>query len=158
MAHGACCSVDLTCISVPALCALYEESAILDPFPPMANVTAVTTLCPPAGPLRFLLSPKTQTMSQNKRCFALRQFPGHFVVHMPSCPLSCVVSRISCLVFGGGAEGTAPWGRFPWGCEARSRLLDKGGRGVVSTTNQYRHVPTGHHTETGKRWLSFLGA
>ena len=38
----------------------------------MAKVTAVTTLCPHAGPLRFLLSPKTQMMSQNKRCFALQ--------------------------------------------------------------------------------------
>ena len=30
-----------------------------------------------------------------------RQFPGHFVVHMPSCSLSCFVSRIFCLVMGG---------------------------------------------------------
>ena len=44
----------------------------MDPFPPMAKVTAVTTLCPHAGPLRFLLSPKARMMSQNKRCFALQ--------------------------------------------------------------------------------------
>ena len=29
-----------------------------------------------------------------------RQLPVHFVVHMPSCSLSCFMSRISCLVIG----------------------------------------------------------
>ena len=45
--------------AVPELC----EKAILDLFPPMATVTAVATVFPDTGLLRFLLSPKTQTMS-----------------------------------------------------------------------------------------------
>ena len=60
-----------------------------------------------------------------------RQFPGHFVVHMPLCSFSCFVSCVPCPVIGGGGgEGTVTWGRFPWGCEGtvtRSRLLDNGG-------------------------------
>ena len=42
--------------TVRALC---ENKAILDPFPPMAKVTAITTAFPCAGLLRFLCSPKT---------------------------------------------------------------------------------------------------
>ena len=53
---------------MPALC---EKWAILDPFPPMAKVTAATTVFPYAGLLRFLLSPKTQI----KSCFTLKM-PG----------------------------------------------------------------------------------
>ena len=61
-----------------------------------------------------------------------RLFPGHFVVHMPSClhVLLCVSCPLRSLV---GAEGTVPLGMFPWGCEdtvARRWLLSKGG-GVV---------------------------
>ena len=37
-----------------------RKEAILDPFPPMATVTAVTTVFPCAGLLRFVVSPKTQ--------------------------------------------------------------------------------------------------
>ena len=33
-----------------------------------------------------------------------RQFPGHFVVHMPSCSLSCFVPCIPCLVIRGTRE------------------------------------------------------
>ena len=38
--------------------ALCKKYAILDPFPPMVRVTAVTTAVPYIGLLRFLLSPK----------------------------------------------------------------------------------------------------
>ena len=41
----------------------------MDPFSPMAKVTAVATLFPYTGLLRFLLSPKTQVMSDNKLYF-----------------------------------------------------------------------------------------
>ena len=37
----------------------------------MARVTAVTTVFPDTGLLRFFLSPKTQIMSSNKLCFCL---------------------------------------------------------------------------------------
>ena len=63
-----------------------------------------------------------------------RQFPGHFVLHMPWCSLSCVVLRISCLVIG-GAEGTVTRGTFRRGCEGtvmHSRLLDKRGGGYCA--------------------------
>ena len=62
-----------------------------------------------------------------------RQFPGHFVVHMPSCSLSCRVAHLLSSNWGG--EGTVTWGRFPRRCEgtvAPSRLLDKGGGRVVA--------------------------
>ena len=58
--------------------ALCEKQAILGPFPPTANLTAVTTVFPCTGVLRFLLSPKTQMMSQNKLYFTLQ---------MPDCCL-----------------------------------------------------------------------
>ena len=45
--------------AVPALC---ERWAIFDPFCPMAEVTAVTPVFPYTRILRFLLSPKTQTI------------------------------------------------------------------------------------------------
>ena len=38
----------------------------LDRFPPMAKVTAVTTVFPYTGLLRLLLGPKSQTTSGNK--------------------------------------------------------------------------------------------
>ena len=47
--------------AVPALC---QKQAILDPLSRMANLTAVTTVSPYAGLLRFLLSPKTQITTQ----------------------------------------------------------------------------------------------
>ena len=40
-----------------------RKQATLDLFSPMAKVTAVTTVFPDTGMLRFWLSPKTQTMS-----------------------------------------------------------------------------------------------
>ena len=40
--------------------------AILDPFPPMAKVTAMTNVFPYTGILRFLLSPKTQIKLKRK--------------------------------------------------------------------------------------------
>ena len=53
------CTVPFSC-AVPALC---DKWAIFDPFPPTAKVTAVATVFPYTGLLRFLLSPKTQIMS-----------------------------------------------------------------------------------------------
>ena len=55
---GAPCAVRAPC----------EKLAILDRFPSMAKVTAVTTVFPYTGLLRFLLSPKTQI----KLCFTLK--------------------------------------------------------------------------------------
>ena len=49
--------------------ALCEKWAILNPFFPMAEMTAVTTVFPDTGLLRFLLRPKTQTTSYNKTIF-----------------------------------------------------------------------------------------
>ena len=49
--------------AVPALC---EKEAVLDAFSPMATVTAVTTVFPYAGRLKFLLGPKKQSVSENK--------------------------------------------------------------------------------------------
>ena len=54
---------------MPALC---EQWAISDPFSPMAKVTAATTVFPDTGLLRFLLSPKTQTMSSTNLLFTLK--------------------------------------------------------------------------------------
>ena len=48
-------------------------------FPPMTKMTAVTTVFPDTGLLRFLPSPKTQIMSSNKQCFTLK---------MPECCLN----------------------------------------------------------------------
>ena len=62
-------------------CALCEKWAIFDPFPPMAKVTAVATVIPYTGLLRFFFSPKTQIMSQTDLCFALK---------MPDCCLNPV--------------------------------------------------------------------
>ena len=42
--------------------ALSEKSAILDPFPSMAKVTAGTTVFPYTGLPRFFISPKPQIM------------------------------------------------------------------------------------------------
>ena len=39
-----------------------RRQAILDPFVPAAKVTAITTVFPYTGLLRFLLSPKAQIM------------------------------------------------------------------------------------------------
>ena len=70
-----------------------------------------------------------------------KQFPSHVVVHMPSCPLFCFVSRVSCLVFGGeGGEGNVAWGRFPWGCDGTVvpiRLLDKRGGEYLSGVRNF---------------------
>ena len=57
---------------MPTLC---EKWAISDPFPPMAKVTAVTSVFPYAGPLGFLLSPKTQIKPR-------------FTLKMPDCCLN----------------------------------------------------------------------
>ena len=46
--------------AAPAPC---EKQAILDLFSPMAKATAVPTVFPYTGLLRFLLSPKNQIMS-----------------------------------------------------------------------------------------------
>ena len=43
----------------------------LDSFSPMAKVTAATSVFPDKGLLRFLLRPKSQTMSENKLHFPL---------------------------------------------------------------------------------------
>ena len=45
---------------------------------------------------------KNQILFSISGCFTRRRCPGHFMVHMPSCSLSCVVSRAPCLVIGGG--------------------------------------------------------
>ena len=58
-----------------AVLALCKKLATLDTFPPMANLTVVTTVFPNMGLLTFLLSPKTQILSENKRCFTLK-VPG----------------------------------------------------------------------------------
>ena len=63
-----CRIMGVTPCTVPALC---ENQAILDPFSMMAKVTGVTTVFPDTGLPRFLLSPKTQTMSEHKLCFTL---------------------------------------------------------------------------------------
>ena len=60
-----------------------------------------------------------------------RQFPGHFVVHMPWCLylLFCVARP---LPSNGMGKRAVTWGTCPRGCEGtitRGRLLDKGGGG-----------------------------
>ena len=62
--------------AVPTLCKKYATS---DPFSLMAKVTVVSTEFPCTGLPRFLLSPKTQMMSQTNRCFTLK---------MPDCCLN----------------------------------------------------------------------
>ena len=59
--------------------ALCQKEATLDPFPPMAKVTAATTVFPYAGLRRFLLSPK-KPMSQIKPC----PIPGGGAAPTPS--------------------------------------------------------------------------
>ena len=44
----------------------------LDAFPPMAEVSAVTTVFPDTGLLRFLLTPKNQIMNSSKLYFPLK--------------------------------------------------------------------------------------
>ena len=86
--------------AVPALC---EKEAILDPFSPMATVTAITTVFPDTGLLRFSEGPKTQIMSQNELCFTLK---------MPDCCpnlLFCLVDM--CFPGGGWLSG---WWRERW--------------------------------------------
>ena len=96
---------------VPALC---EKSAILDLLPPVAKVTAVTTVFPHAGLLRLLLSPKTEIMSSNQ-------------LYFPLVPTSTRVGRTnawSCLNIGVADKG----------CEATDTLLGRGagGRAVLN--------------------------
>ena len=57
---------------------LCQKSAMLGSIPPMVKVTALTTAFPYVGPLRFLLSPKTQI---NPR----------FTLKMPDCCLNLLV-------------------------------------------------------------------
>ena len=78
--------------------ALCKTWAILDPFSLMAKVTAVTTVFPDTQLLRFLLSLKTQTMSQNKVCLPLKM-PDYclnllFVPRGRSFPGGGVVCRV----------------------------------------------------------------
>ena len=54
----------------------------LDPFSLMAKGTVITTVFPDIGLLRFLLSPKTEMMSESKPCFTLK---------MPDCRLNLLV-------------------------------------------------------------------
>ena len=61
----------------------------MDPFPPVAKVTAVTTVSPYTGLLRFLLSPKTHVMSQNEPCLTLK---------MPECCRNPLEIRCFCPV------------------------------------------------------------
>ena len=74
-----------------------------------------------------------------------RQFPGHFVVHMPWCSLSCFVSRISCLVIQGLREPSHGIGSLR-GVRELSRALTypltgQGGGGV------HRNAPNGILTQ-----------
>ena len=80
--------------------ALCEKWAILDPFSPMAHVAAVTTVFPCTGLLRFLRSPKTQIMSENKPYFPLK---------MPVCCLNLLFLPCGCSSPGGG--GCSGWSR-----------------------------------------------
>ena len=69
--------------TVPALFPRCVKSRLCSTrCPPMAKVTAVTTVFLCTGSLRFLLSPKTQIMSEHKLCFRLK---------MPECCLNPLV-------------------------------------------------------------------
>ena len=62
---------------------------------------------------------------------ALWQFPGQFVVHMPSCSLSCFVSRVPCLVIGGMREPSIGVGSLRGAREpSRAAAYWTTGRGV----------------------------
>ena len=70
-----------------------------------------------------------------------RQYPAHFVVHMPSC-LHVVFRVAHPLHSNRGCEGTVTLGWFPRGCEdtiAPRRLLCKG---VGGTAVLLSSVPT----------------
>ena len=100
----------------------------MDPFPPMAKVTAVTTLCPHAGPLRFLLSPKTQMMSQNKRCFAL-QMPDRCLNPLVL-PRGRMLPRRLGGVQGGHGNANFLWGAVPALCRDAPIAVAALGAGV----------------------------
>ena len=58
-----------------------------------------------------------------------RQFPAHFVVHMPLC-LHALCHVVCPLHSNRGCEGTVTWGMFPRGCEdtvAPRRTMQRGG-------------------------------
>ena len=63
-------------------CALCEKSAMCDPFPRMAKVTAVTTVLPDAGPLGFFFScarctcPTTAMVHSHAQGFILQVMPS----------------------------------------------------------------------------------
>ena len=89
-----------------ALCACCAKSrAFSDLFPPMAKVTTVSTVFSQTGLLRFLLSPKTQMMSENNACFILK---------MPECCLNLLFCLPAVCSPGGGWLG---------GCQGKANLL-----------------------------------
>ena len=73
-----------------------------------------------------------------------RQFPAHFVVHMPSC-LHVLFRVARPLQSKRGGEGTVIWGMFPRGCEdtvARRWLLYKGVGGTLSALKVRTRPPS----------------
>ena len=69
-----------------AVRALCKKQATLDSFPPLAYVTAVTTMIPYTGLLRFLLSPKTQIMSYKQLRPTLKMTDGCLNLLLLPCP------------------------------------------------------------------------
>ena len=59
-----------------------------------------------------------------------RQLPGPFVVHMPSCSLSCFVSRFLCPVIGGGGRGNCHLGYVPSGVRGNRHAQPLTGQGA----------------------------
>ena len=104
-----------------------RKKAILDPFPPMAKVTAVTTVFPCTG-LLGTQSKHSDHECNNKLCFALT---------MPDCSIRCfcpvdVAPPVVGGVQGGRRNANLLLGAMPALCPRCARAVQKGPQGLLT--------------------------